>query len=392
MHAFFKNILRILTLHVLRNHHPLVIGITGSVGKTTCKEAVYAVLHRKYFVRKSTGNSNTEIGIPLAVLGIEPSGSRDKPATIGSRIKLIFDIVVSIPMAFGISKKSYPRILILELGADRPGDIEYLTEIVRPKIAVVTAVGDMPVHVEYYDNPAAVAHEKAKILKYVNKDGLAVLNADDSVVMDMKRKIRGPITTVGFGKSADLWVSDVSFYLGVNDMVEGLSCKIHRGESFLPVRLPGFVAAHQLYSALAAVAIGLHLGMNLVDITNAFEHITLPPHRLSLVPGKQGTIIIDDTYNASPLSMQAGLAALKNLPGKRKVAILGEMAELGTYSEEEHRKIDELATASADQVIWCKHSSEIIEKVRSIPKPGDVILIKGSRVARMERVVNVLKL
>lgn len=398
MRKLLQLFLKLLTKRVLARYQPTVIGITGSVGKTSAKEAVYTVLYRKFFVRKTEDNKNNEFGVPMTVLGIGP--------TLRGLLKAIW-------LTYGVPRGRYPKILILELGADRPGDISYLTEMVRPQIAVVTAVGEVPVHVEFYPTPQSVAREKAKILKYLGSGGLAVLNYDDPRVHAMKDLTKAKVITFGLSNRADVWASDIAYYLS-SENIEGISCKIHHGNSFVPLRVRGLVAAHQLSALLAAAAVGLHFGMNLVEISSALETLEPPKKRMTILRGINGSTILDDSYNASPLSMQAALETLKDfaraMPAgrqdHRKIAVLGDMLELGSYAREAHKKIYELAQKNADIVIvvgelW-PNSGEtagpdqavsplICQKIKELLQPGDVVLVKGSRAMQMDKIVDEIR-
>ncbi len=402
MRKILQSILRFLARRMITRYQPVVIGVTGSVGKTSTKEAIYEVLHRNFFVRKSYGNINNEIGIPLAVLGIEPSGTRERRATWQTRWRLIVGVVRAIWQAWGPLPLKFPKILVLEIGADRPGDIAYLSEMVKPQIAVISAIGGVPVHVEFYPTPQAVAREKAHILDYLGNQGVAVLNADDAIVSGLKKQVHGRIISFGITHKADIWASDISHYV-VHDRIEGVSFKIHKGDSFVPVRVSGLIAGHQIYSLLAAAAVGVQFGMNLVEISSALEAVEPFKHRMTLVPGIKNTSLIDDTYNASPLSMQAALEALKDFgQNRRKIAVLGDMKELGTYSQEAHKKIGKLALASAKVLITIGELSkdmggqhvastaDAILKLKEIIQEGDVILVKGSRALKMEAIIDAL--
>src|SRR3989344_4696677 len=187
MRKILKIILAFIARCVLLRYEPLVIGVTGSVGKTSTKDAIAEVLERlprlgkagKFNIRKSLGTLNDEIGVPLAVLGITPAGTHLKKATWASRWRLILGVLSAFWLAFGFRTKKYPKILVLEIGADKPGDIFRITELVKPKIAVVMAVGDIPAHVEFYPDAEVVALEKAKILKYAKPPiGISILNLD----------------------------------------------------------------------------------------------------------------------------------------------------------------------------------------------------------------------
>ena len=423
-HRALVHVLKILTKQVLQRYQPTVVGITGSVGKTSTKEAVYTVLSRNFFVGRNSANTNNEIGIPCAVMGIEPSGTRDRPATFRSRLRFLSGIAKGVWLAYGLRRKSFPRILVLELGADRPGDMAYLTEIVRPRVAVLTAIGSVPVHVEFYENPEAVAREKAEILRYVDAKGIAILNGEDPVVLAMKSKIRSPVLTFGFRDAFDLWASDLAYYMNDDQAhIEGLSFKIHKGTSFVPIRVPGLVAPHQLSSIMAAAAVGMYFGMNLVEVGSALELYESPMKRVELFPGVKKSMILDDTYNASPLSTQAALetlhefgTTLRQLHARagRRIAVLGDMKELGDYAEEAHKEIGIVAAGKCDYLITVGELGKLIAdaaiskmpngRVQSYPdtaqalayvkkiiKSGDVVLIKGSYAMHMGTIVDGLR-
>ena len=417
-------VLKVLAKRVINRYKPVVIGITGSVGKTFAKEAIFHVLSRKFWVRKNEENFNNEFGVPETVLGINPetSTANIKPANWPRLFKFLVHLVRAFWLACWPIKSKYPNILILELAARKPGDINYLTDIVRPQIGVVTAVGEVPVHVEFYASPQAVAKEKSKLIEQLPLyNGLAILNYDDQTVLDMKEKTKAKVVTFGFSNSANVWVSDTSYFVmddGRN--IGGLSFKINQDSTFIPARVNNLVGTQQLYGVLAAVVAGLHFGMNLVDICGMLENVELPEHRMNLVPGVKDTMIIDDTYNASPLAMRAALDTLRDftkaknsLDGAkrgRKIAVLGDMRELGKYEIEAHRAIGNLAGERADILVTVGAAAKFIAdsaanqmkpncifsfdtsdeakgKIQEIIREGDVILVKGSHAMQMEKIV-----
>jgi UDP-N-acetylmuramoyl-tripeptide--D-alanyl-D-alanine ligase len=413
MRRILQFILKLLAKRVVNRYKPVVVGVTGSVGKTFAKEAIYRVLSRKFLVLKNEENFNNEIGVPMAVLGIDAR----KFKAISYKLKAMG---YSFWLAYGWPKRKYPRILVLELAADKPGDIQYLINIVKPKIGVVTAVGEIPVHVEFYASPQAVAKEKSKLIEQLPPDGLAVLNFDDQTVLDMREKSKAKAITFGFSNLADIWISDTSYFAADEDQnVGGLSFKINHDKIFIPLRIKNLIGAHQLYGILAAVAVGLHFGINLVDICGALEEVEPPKHRMNLLRGIKNTTIIDDSYNASPLAMRAALDTLNDfarakasLSGKsgRKIAVLGDMRELGKYEIEAHRAVGNLVGERADILITVGSAAKFIAdsaanqmkpdsifsfstadeaklKVQEIIREGDVILVKGSRAIQMEKIV-----
>jgi UDP-N-acetylmuramoyl-tripeptide--D-alanyl-D-alanine ligase len=423
-----------LARRVINRYQPIVIGITGSAGKTFTKDAVHHVLSRKFWVRKNNENYNNELGVPLAVLGIDPGLSAANFLLSSWRKVISFwpKFFGGLWLAYGFPKQNYPKMLVLELAADKPGDINYLTGIVKPQVGIVTVVGDMPVHVEFYASPQAVAEEKSKLIEQLPvHDGLAILNYDDQTVLDMKEKTKAKIMTFGFyqpspptggsGAGPDVWVSDTAYFAADDDKsIGGLSFKINHGNTFVPARINNLIGVHQLYGPMAAVAAGLHFGMNLVDICGTFENVELPKHRMSLVSGIKDTAILDDSYNASPIAMHAALDTLRDFakardslsganPG-RKIAVLGDMRELGKYEIEAHRAIGNLVGERADILITVGAAAKFIAdsaanqmkpdfifsfntsdeakvKVQEIIQEGDIILVKGSHSMEMIKIV-----
>lgn len=436
MRQILQLFLKILASRVVNRYKPVVIGITGSVGKTLTKEAIYAVLSRKFHVRKTEENFNNELGVPLTVLGVKPnlSTANIHPKNWGRLFKFLRELLPKFWLAFGFIKQGYPEILVLELAAAKPGDIGYLVDIVKPKIGVVTAVGEMPVHVEFYASPQAVAKEKSRLIEQLPPNGLAVLNYDDQTVLDMKEKTKAKVVTFGFSKEADVWVSDVGYFMSDSQapIVGGLSFKLNHGGSFVPARLNNMIARHHLYGALAAAAVGLHFGINLITIAESIENIEPPKHRMALKRGIKNSTIVDDTYNASPLSTHAALDALTDLNraikimghpssdaistgGGRRVAVLGDMRELGKYEFEAHRTIGNLAAERCDVLVTVGAAGKIIAdsaanqmrtgaifsfstseeaapKVQEIIQEGDIVLVKGSRAMEMEKVVEEIEI
>lgn len=405
--------LRWCARRVIKKYQPTIIGITGSVGKTSTREAIAAVLSREYDVRKSAGNYNNEIGMPLTILG-EPSPG-----------KSFWGWVRVFLRAFGIIlvRRPYPEILVLEMGVDKPGDMDYLLTIAQPHIAVVTAVGAIPVHVEFFKDAAGVAKEKSKIVRSLERTDIAVLNFDDPVVREFRGVTKAKTVTFGFDEGALIRGTDV--VLNSRDWqritseggVKGVSLKLHAGKAEVPIRLPFIFGRHQASAALAAAAVGSVMGMNLVKIGEALMHFHPPKGRTRLIPGIKGIYLIDDSYNASPDSTRAALSVLAelSLAGGRKIAVLGDMLELGTFTEKGHRAIGTLAAQSADMLVAvgvrakfiadearkqgmaedhifeCETSSEAGLLIQNkLLRAGDLVLIKGSQSMRMEKITKEL--
>jgi UDP-N-acetylmuramoyl-tripeptide--D-alanyl-D-alanine ligase len=418
---FLSGILRILGRLTIWRYEPKIIGITGSVGKTSAKVAIATVLGKEHRVRIASGNLNNDLGMPLTILGDwTPEElklvSRDTPRGTATFRKLFFWIKVLSVSAYRVVVKApdYPEVLILEYGADRPGDIKYLLRIARPSIGIITAVGDVPVHVEFYAGPQEVAREKGRLIDGIPTTGFAILGADDDTVMRLKDRTRAKVITYGFHQGADLRIVRFENHIEEARPI-GISFKIEYGGSFVPVRINGVFGKTHALAAGAAATVGLIFGMNLVKISEALESYVPAGSRMELVPGVKHTLVIDDAYNASPLSMRAALETLKDLPAERKVAVLGDMLEIGKYTTEAHEQIGHLAGEIVDVLvtvgarakfivegakeIGMKKSNiysfdtaeEAIEPLKDHLKKGDLVLVKGSHAMELDKIVAEIK-
>ncbi len=404
-------------------YRPGIIGITGSVGKTSTKMAVEAVLGGERKIRASKGNLNNELGLPLTILGNWRGGdfklvSREQPPGTARLRKLFFWIKVIVVSIFNVifsRRSSYPEVLILEYGADRPGDIKYLLGIARPNISIVTAIGAVPVHVEFYGSSEEVAREKSRLVEYLPVAGIAILNSDDPTVMRLRERTRAHITTFGFGKEAAMRVTRLEYRSDISRPL-GISFKLEHAGNSVPVRLDGVFGKPTAAAAAAAAAVGIAFGMNLVKISEKLAGYRTGASRMQIVPGIHETSIIDDSYNASPLSMEAALDALKHIPAKRKIAILGDMLEIGDYAADEHERIGRLAAKSANMLILVgahakftaegarkaglrKNNIHLFETANEAMGPtahalrdGDLILVKGSHAMELGKIVEEIKM
>lgn len=421
MHKLLQQILKILSKAVIKKYRPLVIGITGSVGKTSTKEAVFAVLSasgesserrkNKLIVKANDASFNNEIGFPMAILGLSKPG----------RLIWILNLLKSLDLIL-FRDKNYPEILILEMGADKPRDIDYLLDIAKPQIGIVTAIGELPVHLEFYSGPEEVAREKSKLIKALPPDGLAILNYDDEIVFEMRDSSRVQAVTFGFNEGAQIRASDLMYFADTEKRAAGgISFKVNYDKNVVPFRLTNALGRHQIYAALAGIAVGLYFKMNLVEIARALENMEFPKHRMKLARGVKNSWLIDDTYNASPLSTQAALNTLKEFGDKvisragagRKIAVLGDMKELGVFTEKAHRLIGNLAPLCAEYLFTVGPAAKFIADsafnqmpkenimifndvdevkgaIRDFISEGDVVLVKGSRAMAMEKIVEAL--
>lgn len=346
-----------------------VIGVTGSVGKSTSKEVMAEVLERRYRTVKNPGNLNNEIGLPLSMLSITEKHER----------------------------------AVLEMGFYVPGEIALLCEISRPHVGVITNVSQ--VHLERAKTMEAIVKGKGELVESLPPapEGVAILNFDDDLVRPMSERTQARVFYYGLSPDADLWASDVQG-LGL----EGVRFVLHyRGEA-IHVRVP-MLGRHSVHTALRATAVGLIEGLSWEEIVTGLQS-TRSQLRLVAVHGPEGSLLLDDTYNAAPPSVIAALNLLAELEGNR-IAVLGDMLELGDFEERGHRMVgvraaqvaDELIAVGErarwiaeealhagmyeDQVLILKDTPAAIEYLRGRVGKGDVVLVKGSRGMRMDQIV-----
>lgn len=391
---------------LLEKHKPTVVGITGSVGKTSAKRAITMVLRRKYNVRTAQKNFNNEIGVPLAILGMKSPGR-------------------SILGWLSVFWRSYrmdsmPEMLVLELGADHPGDIKALCDLVSPSVGVVTGIST--VHAEFFADVDALAKEKGYLIEQLPADGLAILNGDDDRVVAMKERSSAPARTYGT-RSLDFYAENIGLSTRVDESFEpGEVFAITQadikagGQPIGQLRLENDIGYAPVMACLAALAVADHFSVPFADAIDVLNKEFRPmPGRLHPIAGIKGSLIIDDSYNAAPAAMSNGLDVLKMFdPGEeydRRIAALGSMAELGQYTEQEHRmigmKVAEVADLflavgknmtvaveaakeagmDEDAVEWFATSEEAGRYLDRVVKGGDVVYVKGAQSARMEKVV-----
>jgi UDP-N-acetylmuramyl pentapeptide synthase len=394
----------------LTQHQPYVVAITGSVGKTSAKEAISLVLAQSGRpVIKTAGNLNTDIGLPLSLLGFE-----EAPADMMAWLQ-------ATKRSFAKVEKPAERpYYVLEFAADKPGDIAALAKRIPPHVAVMTSIH--PVHLEAYGSFDKLVAEKHSLLDHLQPEGYAVLNAYDVQQHPLIARIPHQIL-YGFDAPAaanreGVWASKLqatprgiacTLEFRLNRKIDGLS-KQQTQKIELQTQVIG---AHQLTALLAAAAVGLKEGVPVVKIKAALEQYTLPNGRGRIIEGQKGMTIIDDSYNASPAAVKAGLETLRSFAGKRRVvAVLGNMNELGTFAESAHREVARFAVGKVDYLVTVGEHGELMRQeaikagqpdmeVMSFSKPedllhqsdqvlrkGDVVYVKGSQNGvRLERLV-----
>lgn len=348
-----------------------VIGITGSVGKSTTKELVSQVLCTRYRTLRNPGNLNNEIGLPLTLLRLSPGYER----------------------------------AVLEMGFYVPGEIAFLCDLALPQVGVVTNIGT--VHAERAGSQEAIARGKAELVKALPADGVAILNYDDPWVRSMAGVAKSGVFFYGMDSHADLWADNVEG-LGL----EGIRFRLHFRNETLHLRAP-LIGQHSVHTVLRAAAVGLVEGLTWSDIVHGLQ-MGQTQLRLVAVHTQEGALLLDDTYNASPESTLAALNLLSELDG-RKIAVLGDMYELGPYEKQGHEKVGiraaevaqrllavgELGKMIADAALnagmpasavsWVATVQEAVDYLRGNLREGDVVLVKGSHGLHMEKIVAALE-
>lgn len=342
-----------------------IVAITGSNGKTTTKDMTAAMLASRFKVLKTEANYNNEIGLPLTLLQLT----------------------------------AQHEVAVVEMGMRGKGQIYQLANIALPTVAVITNVGET--HIELLGSIKEIAAAKAELLQFISKNGLIILNADDHYVQEMAKQVKSRLTSFGL-EQGDIRADNIQ------TSTLGMSFECHSVQGNFSVYIPT-VGKHNVYNALAAITVGLEIGLNFEDICSGLRTFNASPMRLH-IEEMGDYIVINDAYNASPMSMLAAIDTLVEVAKERKVAVLGDMLELGHIKVEAHRQIGEklaqchvdivvtvgelashIAEAASDHgidmVVACDSHDQARETLKKILKPGDTILIKGSRGMKMENMV-----
>ncbi len=364
--------LKALAKHYRRKFDVKVVAVTGSTGKTTTKDMIAHVLSSHFNVMKTVGNYNNEIGLPLTVFNINPKH----------------------------------EILVLEMGMSGFGEIAALTDIAMPDIAVITNIG--VAHIENLGSQDNILKAKTEIFNSFTDEGLAVLNGDDRYLLTLRDKYH-------FDKIYFSIKTKQAGFINAYDIKStqgGISFKVDilgKGEQ-INIPVPG---EHNIYNALAAIAVAIHLGVPAHKIKHALGSVTANKGRMNIITTDDGLKIIDDCYNANPDSMAAAIRVLADIGKGRRIAVLGDMLELGDYSERGHRYIGRIAKEESVDILICvgqqavfigreaaqqgmpdshieyfDKNKQAVEYLKSMVKPGDTILIKGSRGMGMEEILS----
>ncbi|MFA5998149.1 MAG: UDP-N-acetylmuramoyl-tripeptide--D-alanyl-D-alanine ligase [Candidatus Paceibacterota bacterium] len=403
MKNLFKSIvafaLALLARAVVRRYAPRIVMVTGSVGKTSTKDAVAAVLASRFYVRKSEKSFNSEFGVPFTILGVG-NPWQDPLAWLA---------IVRSAVALLVLPNHYPTLLVLETGADKPGDLARILRIATPDAVVVTRLPEISVHVEAYASPEAVREEEFSPAYALSAGAPLIVPADDPYALENALRTPSRVISYGSAASASVRLSDTGFYTEDGKVV-GMRAQMHMKDVQEELVVSGSVGATQLLPVAAALAAALAFEIPVSEALTALKRYEPPAGRGRLLAGKSGSIIIDDSYNASPAAVEEALATLKAFPNaKRRVAVLGDMLELGRYSVMEHERISTLAGESADLIITvgirarafagARGNTEVASfdnaravalELPALVRAGDVILVKGSQSIRTERIVEAL--
>ena len=392
-----RNLLGKLAQFILWRYRPKIVGITGSIGKTSTTQFTETILSKKFTTRTVDEDFTTDIAVSASILGIKAfrklkKGLKDIP-------KLLYNLIIP---------QKYPQILILELRSQKKGRIRYLSELVRPEVGIITAIA--PSHMEHFKDLKTVFIEKKALVECIPKHGLVILNFDDQKVRDMASSTQAKVFYFGLDKRADIWADKIEVSL------EGLRFGLHFKNKRHVVYAPGIINKYHIYPILAAVACAYSLGMKMNEIISALKDSEPVEGRGNKVLGPKSSILINDTFNANPKSTCASLEILEDVAGdRRKIAVLGNMLELGQFEEKSHKEVGRkaarivdllvtsgnLAKIIAQEAIECglpkekifitKSSKEAASLLKSKIQKGDIILVKGSHGARMREVINTLK-
>lgn len=352
-----------------------VVGITGSIGKTTTKEFAAAFLKASFAVLKSEGNYNNHIGLPLSLLKLRPED----------------------------------EVAVLEMGMSAAGEIARLTQIASPDVAVITNIH--PVHLEFFNSLEEIALAKKEILQGMKREGTAVLNGDDPVIGTISKDWKGKKLLFGLSDGCDIRAENIqrTGYRGISfDFIYGSQ----REEMAIPFIYKGF-----LYNYLAAAAVGYSLSVPIASICAQTETLKPFPMRGEIHPLPNGTVLIDDSYNSNPAALESALKDLSEIKARRKVAVLGDMLELGKEQTAFHVEAgkhvglyawDLLVTVGPlsrymaegarqtgmtnGQIASFENSEEAADRVPDLLQPGDLVLVKGSRSIRTDKIVDRLKM
>lgn len=399
MRKIFQTILYKQSGAILKKYQPRVIGITGSVGKTSTKEAIFTLLSSHFRTRTNYKNYNNEMGLPLTIIGAKSPG----------RNPLKWLMLFWHAQTIIWQHHEYPELLVLEMGIDHPGDMDYLVDLVKPEIGVLTNIGLS--HLQFFGSEMGILNEKSKILKYTGQNGFAVINFDDPLLKNIIPKIKSQLLTFGSESGAQIHLQSYQIVYDKDSHNYGTEAQISYRNAKEKIVIKNAVGFSHAQACAAAIAVGQIFGITLSQAAVDLHNYKAQAGRLTVLRGINSSVIIDDTYNSSPQSVRVALRELANFPSGTKVVILGDMLELGNLSSQLHRDlaIDILhsgaeyfiavgklmALAASDlqklgfdskRIFIFPTSQSAIAKAQELVRNG-VVLVKGSQGMRMEKIV-----
>lgn len=391
-------ILTYLAQKTVEKHKPYIIALVGSVGKTMARETIYAVLSKKNSVRTSEKSLTTDIGVPLTILGC--------PYTIRTLSGWIYNMVYALKHVLFI--KQYPQYVILEIDGHTKGEMARLVKWLPIDMLVVTTIGEIPAHVEYFQTPDALREEYMSVQKALKDNGKLVVYADDQYAHSFASDSHQTIT-YGSKDTADISAHTYTILYEENKPI-GISFSLKKPLLDNPVIIKGALGMHTVNAALASMGVLQALGEHPFSMLGVFEKLSTPPGRMKILLGIKDSVIIDDSYNSSPVAVEELTTVMGKVNGKRKIIVLGDMLELGRFSAEAHREVGRESTG-VDMLVCVGVRAKFIkegalekgmepasvlhfdtpekagEYLQNVIVGGDIIAVKGSQDIRMERCV-----
>ncbi len=395
MVSLMQTILASLARKIVQKYNPKIIGITGSVGKTSARNAIFLAVSGQFQTRQTEKNYNNEFGVPLTIIGAHAPG-RSIVAWLQLFTKAISLILLP---------HDYPKVLVLEMGVDHPGDMSHLLSIAQPNIGVLTYVG--LAHYEFFKSAEAVAEEKGQLLKGLKPGGVAIVNHDNVLAYEQAQLSDKTLVSYGIENNSDVKLESSSENFGLPVTTE---LRVKSKSQNYSISLPVLGRAH-VYAVLSAIAVAETLGIHKDVIEQGLLNYRPVAGRMNVFSGLKRSIILDDSYNASPDSVKEVLDLVAKWPAEQKMIVLGDMLELGEQSQQAHREIGKLiATINPDylltsgslailiaeeaiasglnitKVFSFENSKVTASKALELVKEGMLVIVKGSQGARMERV------
>jgi len=405
----FETYLLSRAARILARSECVVVLVVGSVGKTSTKDASAAMLRAFGTVRVSPKSYNSDVGVALTILGMKTAWTNP----------LAWLHVGAIAWWKGMRSTLPERYLVLEVGADRPGDIARIVKSLRADVVVSTAWGITPVHMQFFDSPESLVREDIAILGALAQEGAIIADADDhwfGLVKDVATKHGARLLSYGRYATADSRIIDSDTVYDDAERPTGMRFDVECSGMRRDLRLHGAVGRHFGYPLAAAFCVAKALGLDLDVASRSIDGFAGPNGRMRVIDGVRGSVLIDDTYNSSPIAAEAAIDTLANLKvtGMR-IAILGDMRELGVATDREHGRIGALcarkginrliaigdnAQTLADAAIEVgmkpeavsvfAHVDDALEQIANLPGEHDVVLLKGSQGVRIERATKAL--